>query len=123
MSEQKPILPVDHRKGHRERLRARFARAGVDGVQDYELLELLLFRSIPQRDVKPVAKDLIHAFGGFAEVIAAPTERLTEFKFISEKVALDLKLVHASAVKLAQARVLNRPVISSWQDLLAYCRA
>jgi len=123
MSEQKPILPVDHRKGHRERLRARFARAGVDGVQDYELLELLLFRSIPQRDVKPVAKDLIHAFGGFAEVIAAPTERLTEFKFISEKVALDLKLMHASAVKLAQARVLNRPVISSWQDLLAYCRA
>lgn len=113
----------DQRKGHRERLRARFAKAGIDGVQDYELLELLLFRSIPQRDVKGVAKELIHAFGGFAEVIAAPVERLTEFKFISEKVAYDLKLVHASAVKLTQARVMNRPVISSWQDLLSYCRA
>jgi len=123
MSEPKPVTPVDHRRGHRERLRARFARAGLDGVQDYELLELLLFRSIPQRDVKPVAKDLIHAFGSFAEVIAAPAERLTEFKFVSEKVALDLKLVHASAVKLTQARVMNRPVISSWQDLLSYCRA
>jgi len=118
-----PTSEKDHRKGHRERLRTRFAKAGIDGVQDYELLELLLFRSIPQRDVKPVAKELIAAFGGFAEVIAAPVERLTEFKFISTNVANDLKLVHASAIKLTQARVLNRPVISSWQDLLSYCRA
>lgn len=112
-----------HAAGHRDRLRARFRRAGVDAVQDYELLELILFRAIPRKDVKPVAKEIIARFGGFAEAVAAPVERLTEIKGVSENVALEMKIVHAAAVKLAQARVLKRPVISSWNDLLSYCRA
>ena len=113
----------NHAAGHRERLRQRFGKAGVDGVQDYELLELILFRAIPRRDVKPLAKELIRTFGDFANVLAAPIGRLTEIKGVSENVAQELKIVHAAAIKLAQQRVLNRPVISSWNDLLAYCRA
>ena len=70
------IVPLDdpppHYLGHRERLRARFCDAGADAIADYELLELLLFRAIPRRDVKPLAKELIKIFGSFAEVIAAP---------------------------------------------------
>ena len=119
----KPDGPAEHTKGHRERLRTRFAKAGVDGVQDYELLELILFRAIPRRDVKPLAKDLIKAFGGFAQVIAAPMERLMEIKGVSQSVAQELKIVQAAAIKLSQARVLKRPIISSWNDLLSYCRA
>ena len=57
--------------GHRERLRARLREAGPDAVADYELLELVLFRAIPRRDVKPLAKALIARFGSFAEAIAA----------------------------------------------------
>jgi DNA repair protein RadC len=113
----------DHTAGHRERLRARFKKAGVDGVQDYELLELVLFRAIPRRDVKPLAKALIAKFGGFAQTLAAPAERLREVKGVSDNVAQELKIVHAAAIKLSQARVLKRPVISSWDDLLSYCRA
>lgn len=113
----------DHRAGHRERLRERFRRAGVEGLQDYELLELLLFRTIPRRDVKELAKQLINRFGGFAEVVAAPVDRLVEVKGISQAVATDLKIVHAASVKLTQARILNRPVIASWKELLSYCRA
>ena len=67
-----------HYHGHRERLRARCREAGADAVSDYELLELVLFRAIPQRDVKPLAKELIARFGSFAEVVAAPTARLAE---------------------------------------------
>lgn len=114
---------VDHRHGHRDRLRARFSKAGVDGLQDYELLELVLFRAIPRRDVKPLAKTLIEKFGGFAEVIGAPIERLTEVKGVSDGVATELKIVQAAALKLGQERILNRPVISSWDALLSYCRA
>lgn len=117
-----PPSPENHAAGHRERLRARFDKAGVDGVQDYELMELILFRAIPRRDVKPLAKDLIAKFGGFAQTLAAPVERLTEIKGVSENVARELKIVHAASVKLAQERILNRPVISSWNDLLSYCR-
>ncbi|WP_375203794.1 RadC family protein [Hyphococcus sp.] len=114
---------ADHAKGHRERLRARFKKAGVEGVQDYELLELILFRAIPRKDVKPLAKELIATFGGFPQVIAAPVERLMEIKGVSENVAQELKIVQAAAIKLSQARVLKRPVISSWDALLSYCRA
>ncbi len=115
--------PTPHYHGHRDRLRARFAEGGIDALADYELLELYLFRSIPRRDVKPIAKELIAKFGNFAETIAAPIERLTEVKGISEKTALDLKILKVAAVKLGQESVLGRPVLSSWTALLDYCRA
>src|ERR1044072_7377149 len=73
-----------HYVGHRERLRSRFRDAGSDAVSDYELLELILFRTIPQRDLKPLAKQLIAKFGSFGEVLAAPQPRLEEGKGIKE---------------------------------------
>ncbi|MGB8173730.1 MAG: UPF0758 domain-containing protein, partial [Pseudolabrys sp.] len=82
-----------HFYGHRERLRGRFREAGADSVSDYELLELVLFRAIPQRDVKLLAKDLIARFGSFPEVISAPPARLAETKGIGEAVITELKVV------------------------------
>lgn len=114
---------TNHAAGHRDRLRERFRRAGVEAVADYELLELILFRAIPRRDVKPLAKDIVKAFGGLPQALAAPISRLMEIKGVSENVALELKIVHAASIKLTQARVMDRPIISSWNDLLAYCRA
>ena len=122
-TESKPPKSADHAAGHRERLRERFARAGVAGVQDYELLELILFRSKPRGDVKPLAKELIKRFGGFAEALAAPVERLLEIDGVGEATAQELKIVHAAGVKLTQERIMKRPIISSWNDLLSYCRA
>ena len=60
-----------HYHGHRERLRQRFATGGPDALADYEILELLLFRSIPRRDTKQLAKDLIARFGSLADVLTA----------------------------------------------------
>ncbi len=111
-----------HYHGHRDRLRARFAEGGTAALADYELLELYLFNSIPRRDVKPIAKDLISKFGSFAEVIAAPVDRLAEVKGISEKTAWDLKIIKAAATKLGQESILGRPILSSWTALLDYCR-
>ncbi|MBC6402832.1 MAG: DNA repair protein RadC [Hyphomonadaceae bacterium] len=111
-----------HYHGHRDRLRARFTEGGVEALADYELLEIYLFNSIPRRDVKPLAKDLIAEFGSFAEVVSAPVERLTEVKGISTKTALDLNLVKAAATKLAEQNVLDKPVLSSWTALMDYCR-
>lgn len=123
MADERAPTKTPHAAGHRERLRERFARAGVEGLQDYELLELVLFRARARGDVKPLAKDLLKRFGGFAEVLAAPVARLVEVKGLGEATALELKIVHAAAVKLSQQRVLQRQVISSWNDLLSYCRA
>jgi DNA repair protein RadC len=111
-----------HYHGHRDRLRARFVEVGGDALPDYELLELVLFRSLPRRDVKPIAKELLKRFGSFAEVLAAPTARLTEVDGIGESVVVDLKLVEASARRFARGAVRNRPILASWAAVIDYCR-
>ncbi|MGA0595496.1 RadC family protein [Enterovirga sp. CN4-39] len=116
-----PADSPDH-LGHRERLRTRFAETSGEGLADYEFLELLLFRAIPRRDVKPIAKRLIRRFGSFAEVLAAPPHLLTEIDGVGESVALDLKVVEAAGRRLARGSVAKRPVLSSWSAVLEYCR-
>ena len=112
-----------HYHGHRERLRARFAQAGAEALADYELLELTLFRAIPRRDVKPLAKALIHRFGSFAEVVSAEPARLMEVEGVSAGVAADLKLIEAAGRRLARGAIAARPLLSSWSALIEYLRA
>ncbi len=116
--------PIDstHRSNHRRRLRARFMRAGSAALADYELLELLLFRAIPRRDVKPLAKYLLAEFGDFNRVISAPPARLSQLQGVGDAVIQELKIVEAAAHRLAQARVLGQNVLSSWDALMSYCK-
>jgi len=111
-----------HYHGHRERLRNRFREAGEASLADYELLELVLFRSIPRRDVKALAKELIRRFGSFAEVIAAPPSRLREVEGVGESVVTDIKIVEAAARRIARGAVAKRPVLSSWSAVIDHCR-
>jgi DNA repair protein RadC len=115
--------PPPHQHGHRQRLRARFLSAGAAALADYELMELVLFRAIPQRDVKPLAKALISRFGSFAEAIAAPVERLREVAGLGEAAIAELKIVEAAAARFARGAVAKRQVLSSWTSVLDYCRA
>ncbi len=111
-----------HYYGHRERLRERFREAGADAVSDYELLELLLFRALPRRDVKPLAKSLLEKFGSFAEVITAPEARLAEVKGLGDSGVTEFKIVQAAASRLLRGQVKKRPALSSWSAVLDYCR-
>jgi DNA repair protein RadC len=111
-----------HYLGHRERLRDRFREAGTDALSDYELLELLLFRVQPRRDMKPIAKALLEKFGSFAEVISAPEARLKEVKGIGAESITDLKIIQAAASRLLRGEVKKRQVLSSWTAVLDYCR-
>lgn len=112
-----------HYAGHRDRLRAKFRKSGAGALADYELLELLLFRSIPRRDVKPLAKQLISQFGSVAEIIAASENRLTEIKGLGDATVTDLKLIQAAAQALIGGQVRERTMLGSWQGVLDYCRA
>lgn len=114
--------PPPHYLDHRARLRARFMTGGPGGMADYELLELLLFRAIPRRDVKPLAKRLLDEFGDFGHVISAPAARLVAVPGVGEAVVQELKIVEAAAHRLAQARVLGRDAIASWAELMSYCK-
>ena len=111
-----------HYHGHRQRLRDRFRQAGAEALSDYELLELLLFRALPRRDVKPLAKSLLEKFGTFAEVVSAPEARLREVKGLGEAGITEFKIVQAAASRFLRDNVKKRPVLSSWSSVLDYCR-
>jgi len=113
--------PTPHYRDHRKRLRDRFMHAGAAALADYELLELVLFRAIPRRDVKPLAKALMAEFGDFNHIISAPPGRLAELPGVGAAVIQELKIVEATAHRLAQARVMGRNVITSWDALVEYC--
>ena len=108
-------------RDHRKRLRARFLDGGAAAVPDYELLELVLFRAIPRRDVKPLARALLEKFCDFNGVLSAPPPRLSEVTDVGAAVITELKIIEAAAQRLSRARVLRRQVISSWDALLDYC--
>ena len=114
---------ANHTHGHRNRLKTRFMKSGADALAEYELLELLLFRSIPRRDTKPLAKQLISTFGSFAEVLAAPSERLQEIKGLGQATITDFQIVKASAEALISGQVKEKPLLGSWSSVIDYCRA
>lgn len=128
-ADEAPILPIDMKGGklpsyikdHRKRLRARFMDGGAQALPDYELLELLLFRALPRRDVKPLARRLLDVFGDFNRVVTAPVQRLRDVSGVGDAVITELKIVEASAHRMARSRVIQRHVISSWDAVLDYC--
>lgn len=108
--------------GHRDRLRARFLDAGAEALPDYEMLELLLFLCQPRGDVKPLAFALLEHFGDLAHVAAAPLDQLCQLRGMGRRTAESLKIIEAAGHRMARARVMHRPVLSSWDALLDYCR-
>ena len=112
-----------HFHGHRQRLRDRFQAQGADGLADYELLEMILFRALPRRDTKPLAKALIETFGSFTQVLQAPERRLKEVPGIGQAAVNELKLVRAAALAMLKREIAERPIAQSWEAVLDYCRA
>lgn len=109
--------------GHRQRLRDRFRKGGAETLPDYELLELVLFRAIPRRDTKALAKRLIARFGSFAQVVNAPDARLKEVSGVGDSVVTELRLIRAAALRLMQGEIASQPLLSSWTQVMDYLRA
>jgi DNA repair protein RadC len=114
---KQPSYIADHRK----RLRARFMAGGATAMPDYELLELVLFRAIPRRDVKPLARALMDRFGDFNRVLTASDARLRDISGVGDAVVTELKIVEAAAHRMARSKVMQTHVLSSWDALLDYC--
>lgn len=120
-----PVWPKGHMpsylRDHRKRLRTRFMEGGAQAMPDYELLELVLFRAIPRKDVKPLARRLLEHFGDFNGVISADVHQLSQLTGVGDAVVCELKVVEAAAHRLARSRIMQRQVISSWNQVIAYC--
>jgi DNA repair protein RadC len=120
--DQSEEAEAPHYHGHRMRLRERFHGAGPDALSDYELLEMVLFSARVRGDVKPLAKTLIKIFGSFAEVMHAPEARLREVDGVGDKTVTQLKLIAAAASRIAKGQLKQRTLLSSWDDVIDYCR-
>lgn len=107
--------------GHRAQLRERFVAAGPDAIADEEMLELILFRAIPRREVRSLARRLLGVFGDFNRVLSASPARLTQIVGVTESVVAELKIVEGAAQRMAKTAVMNREVLSCWKSLLNYC--
>ncbi len=111
-----------HYFGHRERLRQRLIDAGAENIPDYELLEIMLFVSNPRGDVKPLAKELLERFGGFAALLSANPDALFEAGLGLAGIAA-IKSAREAALRLMRAELRERPVVNSWDKLIDYCSA
>lgn len=111
-----------HWQGHRERLRQKLLKRGPQALDDYELLEVLLFAFIPRRDVKPIAKGLLKRFGSVSAVLAADPRALQGVEGIGESAAAYIGSVEELHRRAAREEIALRPVISSWAALLGYVR-
>jgi len=108
--------------GHRSRLRKRLLEAGPGGFHDYELVEYLLALTIPRVDTKPLAKRLLHDFGGIGPLLGASTDALRR-EGLTDPTIGALKIAEATALRLLEARIEQQPVLSSWDALGDYLHA
>jgi DNA repair protein RadC len=123
VTEKPGVAEAPHYFGHRERLRGRLRDAGPEALADYEVLELVLFRAIPRRDVKPLAKALIQRFGSFAEAIAANPPRLAEVEGMTGAAIAEFAIVEAAAQRLTRGVAKKRLALGSWSEVVDYCRS
>jgi DNA repair protein RadC len=118
-----PAPEADLLAGHRERVRERFLKVGGEAFTDVELLEAVLHIVVPRRDTKKLAKELINRFGSFSDVFAAPPAQLREFRLLGDTTIAHLKVLQAAAQRFARDKVdRQNPILSSWSELLDYCR-
>jgi len=103
-------------------LRQRFLKSGRSALADYELLELLLSYAIPRKDTKPIAKNLISAFGDFASVFDQPAKKLQEISGIGLSTASFLQAIKSTLIRYLERQAEEAETISSPEDVVAYVR-
>lgn len=123
LSQASVVDPKKLQHRHRANVRARFLNGGEGAIADFELLELIIFRAIPHRDVRPLCKLLLRQFGTFGNVITAPHSDLKKIKGIGQAVINELKIVQAAAHKMAQVQVRDKDILTAWDQLIIYCRS
>lgn len=115
--------PIDLRAGHRQRVRDRLMSLGGESFTDVEMLEAVLHLVIPQKDTKDLAKLLLHRFGSFSAVMAAPETELRKFKGLGDTTIANLRIILAAAQRFGRDQVSrDMPILSSWSQLIDYCR-
>jgi DNA repair protein RadC len=111
-----------HHKDHRKRLKKKFSESGVSSFHDYEVLELLLSYAIPRKDVKPLAKELLRAFGSLKGLMDAEKESMEKVKGVGAHTAILIKLIKEIGILYLKEKAKEKPQITCTSELLDYCK-
>ena len=111
-----------HYFGHRQRLRERFLKSGLEGFADYEVVELLLTLAIPRGDVKESAKDLIARFGNLRGILDSPIEELQKVEGIGAVAPIALKIIRAAATLCLQQSAEGTNIAADHESLATFWR-
>jgi DNA repair protein RadC len=122
VSPQVVVAETPHYVGHRERLRTRYLKNGINALSEYEVLELLLTYASPRKDVKPEAKELFKRFKGLKGVLDAPVESLTEVKGVGRRTALLMKLVKDMGMLYLKEQQVTKQQLGSPRQIVDYLR-
>jgi len=107
-------------EGHRNRLRQRFLESGLEGFQDYEVIELLLTLGQPRKDCKDIAKAAMEKFQTLQGVFEASPKALCEVKGIGPKNLLGIHLVKAAADRYLEKKLVNKMAVNNSKELFDY---
>ncbi|MGC8483410.1 DNA repair protein RadC [Desulfurella multipotens] len=110
-----------HYLGHRERLRKRLMQFGSEGLQEYEIVEFLLTYVIPQKDVKPIAKELLNRFGSIKGIFDASEEELKSVKYIKDRFIALIQLIKEINAIYSKQKALEQPAFESIGMIAKYC--
>lgn len=115
----KESTPIGH-GGHRQRLREKFLKAGLSGLHDYEVVELLLTYAIPRMDVKPLAKSLVKKFKGLRGILDASMEELTCTPGMGEHSAGLIKLAKEMGQAYLEEQILDKDILNSPKEVVDF---
>ncbi len=119
----KNLSEANHFLGHRKRVKDKFLEAkDLSVFADYELLELLLFYSVPRRDVKPLAKKLLSKIGSLYRILNSEKEELSSIEGVNSNLIIHLKLIQEFISRIFRNNIEKKNIISSWSDLLTYLK-
>ena len=109
-------------EGHRQRLRDKFLKSGLDGFHDYEIIELLLTLGTPRKDCKSIAKKALKEFGSLKEVLEANPNELKSIKGIGDNNVFGLKIDQAVARRYLADRIIDKEFVRSADEVMAYLK-
>ncbi|OGV39267.1 MAG: hypothetical protein A2020_02245 [Lentisphaerae bacterium GWF2_45_14] len=115
-------MTTEHHIGHRARLREKYLKTGSKGFHDYELMELLLTYAIPQRDVKPIAKELFKRFHSFSGIIDAPLLEISKVSGFGKNSSILVKLIKDISAEYLAAQMREQDVLTSPASVTDFAR-
>ena len=110
-------------EGHRERMRSRFLQEGADGMATHEILEMLLYGTIPRGDTNEIAHHLLDEFGSISNLIEADPHEIAKTAGVGIKSAVFLSLLHELVLRYEREKLDQKPVLTSISRSVEYCRA